>query len=104
MVQDALLEESKSDRSYIMTWTKGIVFLGAPCFTDDAEWSQFGASIVGTRSTNKLSNVTKLAQLHRVNRDFRSWLEKRTSSKKEAWCFYESLPVYRMGIVSLRVS
>ena len=104
VIQDALMQESKIESSYVMTWTTGIIFLGTPCFTNDTEWLEFGRRLTENSMATEGLETPKLAQLSSVSHEFRSWKRKRNASKRQIWCFYETLPVYRMGIVRFPIS
>ena len=99
MIQAALLLIGKElERSSVINRIIGMIFLGTPFFSQRKEWAEFGKAI--TEATN-VAQIPDLAQLFDVSGRFRSWLETKAGSRIPIWCFCESLPIYRKGIVSI---
>ena len=100
ILQAALVEESKRSNSTILAFTKSIVFLGGPRFDNDQDWERFGAAL-----TRILKGSLSLSQLQfdlfsEIRSKFDTLLNQPNVSKPDICCFYETLPVYRTGIVS----
>jgi ankyrin repeat protein len=102
IVQDALLSLETAKSSLILNSILGIIFLGTPFFTQETEWAKFGKSITETTKATQLPDPSRLAQLRLVSGEFiGKWLKTLTGTRISIWCFFESLPLYRIGIVSI---
>ncbi|KAF7502793.1 hypothetical protein GJ744_005052 [Endocarpon pusillum] len=99
ILQDVLLKESKLIKSSILMSASGIIFLGTPRFQREEEWSRFRESVSKITKATGLPDARALTRLGRDSMEFASWLKTPSAATLATWSFYESLPVYRMGIL-----
>ena len=101
IIQDALSSPRKVIESSLMNRIRGIIYLGTPFFTRRLEWIQFINSLTKATKATQGPDPRKLIQLQDASVNFREWLKTTAGTRISIWCFFESLPIYRIGIVSI---
>ena len=74
----------------------GILFLGTPNCTDEDKWSEVSSRICKALVRPKEMSKKHFDTLSEINLRFNDWC---ISRRSYVWCFHETLPVYRVGLV-----
>ena len=102
LVQDALLREADLRNSSLLKRTKGVIFMGTPRFKQQEEWRRFEKSTHQLTKASQIEKARDFAYYMQINEDFETWLMTVSSDIIDTWCFYETLSMHLMGVVSLR--
>ena len=96
MLKEALLE-AQSSSIPILNATKGIQFFGTPRFQLTEQWSDFGRVIL--KEAMDFDIRGDYTDFFNSDSRFTNMLNERINSELNVCCFYETLPVYRFGVV-----
>ena len=97
LVLKQVLVEAQRRRSAISKAVRGVAFFSTPRFTDWEDWAKFSSAI--RKEEPGKASAKRFIKLETIDEEFTQIANQESAWKQRICCFFETLPVYRSGIL-----